>query len=465
MRIKIVAFLLPFLALTLWLSAADARIRIEITEGQAGAVPIAVPAFSGELDNDSEETQTLSEVISQDLKLSGRFSPVEASLLPRGSMDTLARYPAKEWEQKKIENVVIGEIKQSGGKYQVQFALLDVFGGTSAPVSGVASSDNPNASTGAMPSKLMSKVFYDVSPKEFRALAHHISDLIFEKLTGIKGIFSTKIAYVLVKPYGDGKRKEYTLEISDVDGFNAKPLVRSLEPIMSPSWSPDGRKIAYVSFERKRSQIYVLEVFTGRREKVTQFPGINGAPSWSPDGRQLAVVLSKDGNPAIYTVDLSSHTLKRLTHGYSIDTEPRWDPRGGSLFFTSNRGGGPQIYRTSTEGAGKIMRVTFNGNYNARPSITSDGQYLVMQHRGSDGIFKIAKQHLQSGELTVLTQSGGDESPSLSPNGDMILYGTRSRGQSVLGLVSLAGRGKLRLPAREGMVQEPAWSPYLSYYN
>lgn len=461
MRIKYVAFWLPVFILSMVLGTAQARIRIEITEGQAGAVPIAIPAFAGELDSASD-SQTLSDIIAQDLKLSGRFSPLASSLLPSGSMATLARYPAKEWQQKKVENVVIGEIKNTGGRYQVQIDLLDVFSESSSG-SEVASNDNPN--TQAVPGKLMSKVFYDIAPKDMRALGHHISDLIFEKLTGIKGVFSTKIAYVLVRPYGDGKRKEYTLEVSDLDGYNAKPLVKSLEPIMSPSWSPDGKKIAYVSFERKRSQIYVLEVFTGRREKITQFPGINGAPSWSPNGRQLALVLSKDGNPAIYTVDLSSHTLKRLTQGYGIDTEPTWDPRGDSIFFTSNRGGGPQIYRTSTDGSGKTMRVTFKGDYNARPSVTSDGQYLIMQHRGSDGLFKIAKQHLQSGELTALTQSGGDESPSLSPNGDMILYGTKSRGQSVLGLVSLAGRGKLRLPAREGMVQEPAWSPYLNQYN
>lgn len=465
MRIRTIGFFLPFLLLNMVLTAADARIRIEITEGQAGAVPIAVPAFSGDLNNDAGESQSLSDIIAQDLKLSGRFSPVGASFLPRGSMATLAGYPAKEWQQKKIENVVIGEVKNTNGRYQVNFELLDVFGHTDEVAPGVASSDNPNVSTQSAPTKLMSKVFYDVAPKDLRALGHHISDLIFEKLTGIKGVFSTKIAYVLVKSVGDGRKKEYTLEVADIDGFNAKPLVRSLEPIMSPAWSPDGKKIAYVSFERKRSQIYVLEVFTGRREKITQFPGINGAPSWSPNGQQLALVLSKDGNPAIYTVDLSSHTLKRLTQGYGIDTEPHWDPRGGNLFFTSNRGGGPQIYKVSTDGTGKIMRVTFKGDYNARPSITSDGQYLIMQHKGSDGIFKIAKQHLQSGELTVLTQSGGDESPSLSPNGDMILYGTRSRGQSALGLVSLAGRGRLRLPAREGMVQEPAWSPYLSNYN
>jgi TolB protein len=443
-------------------TTAQARIRIEITEGQASAVPIAVPAFSGEQErNETEDTQTLSTIISQDLKLSGRFSPVESSLLPRGSRLSLAAYPAKEWQKNKIENVVIGEVKNTGNGYQVQVDLLDVFGSSNA--SGVASSDNIN--TEAVPDKILSKIFNDVPAKDMRALAHHISDLIFEKLTGIKGIFSTKIAYVLVKPSSDGKKKEYTLEVSDMDGFNAKPLVKSLEPIMSPAWSPDGKKIAYVSFERKRAQIYVIEVFTGRKEKVTQFPGINGAPNWSPDGRQLALVLSKDGNPAIYTIDLFSHTLRRLTQGYSIDTEPSWDPKGGSLYFTSNRGGTPQIYTVSSDGSGKIKRITFKGDYNARPSVTPDGQYLVMQHKGSDGVFKIAKQHLQSGELTVLSQSAEDQSPSLSPNGDMILYGTRSRGQGVLGLVSIAGRGKLRLPAREGVVQEPAWSPYLNHYN
>ena len=425
----------------------EARIRIEITEGQTGAVPIAITDFSGE----SDSIESLSAIIRQDLKLSARFSPVEQSLLPRGSLALLAQYPAEEWQQKKVENAVIGEITNVGGRYQVQVALLDVF-----------------SPTENIPSKLMFKTFNDVAPKNLRALGHHISDLIFEKLTGIKGMFSTKIAYILVQPYNFSKKNHYILEISDIDGFNAKSLVKSLEPMMSPAWSPDGKKIAYVSFEGKRAQIYILEVFTGRREKITQYPGINGAPSWSPDGKKLAVVLSKDGNPAIYTIDLANRMLKRLTQGYGIDTEPHWDPSGNSLFFTSNRGGGPQIYKISTDGSAKISRVTFKGDYNARPSITSDGQYLVMQHRDSQGIFKIAKQHLQSGEMSILTQSsgsGGDESPSLSPNGDMILYGTRSKGQSILGLVSLAGRGKLRLPAREGMVQEPAWSPFLNHYN
>lgn len=447
-------------------ASAVAELNIEITQGMAGAVPIAVPSFEGpKFANQRASVGSvpidLAEIISNDLRTSGRFRPVG------GNMPRMSNNPndvnLKYWQKQSVENIVIGNVQPMGNnRYNVSFELWDVYKAPKSHQEAIRVQDGELVSEMGKPSYVLTaKRYQNISGESLRALAHHISDVVFETLTGIRGAFSTRIAYVLVKPSAEYKGDEYILEVADMDGHNPKLLVKSKEPLMSPSWSPDGKKLAFVSFEKKQSEIYVIDVATGKRELLSTFQGINGAPAWSPDGRKLALVLSKDGSPKIYSMDVGTKRLTKLTQGYSIDTEPAWSPDGRSIFFTSNRGGKPQIYKVSM-GNGRVERVTYKGNYNARPSISADGKRMVMIHRDHDNIFRIASQDLITGEVTQLTHADLDESPSLAPNGAMVLYGTHAYGKRVLGVVTIDGRGQLRLPAREGSVQEPAWSPYLS---
>lgn len=291
-----------------------------------------------------------------------------------------------------------------------------------------------------------------------RYLSHHISDLIYEKLTGIKGIFSTKIAYV--KVLSQNAVPKYILEIADFDGKNSQPLVVSNLPIMSPSWHPNGREIAFVSFANHKSEIKIVTLDSGNIRTITSYDGINGAPSWSPDGKKLALVLSKNGNPKIFILDIKTNKLKQLTFGYSIDTEPNWSANGHDIIFTSSRGGGAQIYQVTLDSL-IVKRLTFDGNYNARASFTSDQRHLVMIHRDSreESVFNIAVEDLNTGEMKILTTTElEDESPSLAPNGHYIVYATKYQNKGILSLVSLDGLVKVRLPDRDGDVQEPAWS-------
>lgn len=397
---------------------------LELTQGINAALPIAINAFSG------DQQAQLTGVIENDLKMSGQFkiipSPMQSSQTPAISL----------WRQAGADSVLTGHVQQIGSnRYSVNFELADA----------------------AAHGRILLAKDYQISGNEFRALAHHISDQVYQKLTGERGIFSTRIAYILVQRSGD--RARYSLEVADVDGSNPQSLLVSSEPIMSPTWSPNGKEIAYASFEKKREQIYAASVETGQRRLLTDFAGINGAPSWSPDGRQLAVVLSKGGNPKIYSVDMSTGHLTQLTFGDAIDTEPRFSPDGRSLLFTSGRGGTPQIYKLSLAD-GKISRLTFVGNYNARSSYTTNQKSIVMLHR-ADRQFNIGVQDIGTGQVTQLTNSPFDESPSVSPNGRLILYATHVQDRGVLSIVSIDGRIKMRLPARSGDVQEPAWSPYL----
>lgn len=398
---------------------------LELTQGINSALPIAINSFGA--DAGSKE---VGQVIENDLTLSGQFRIISGPQSPNAfsSVDALRQLGA--------DSVVTGQVSQIGDKYEIRFSLHDA------------------VSKGNV---LLTKT-YQIGSSQLRPLAHHISDEIYQKLTGERGIFSTRIAYISVQRTRNSAR--YSLEVADADGHNPRSLLVSPEPIMSPAWAPDGKSLSYVSFERKKAQIFTVSVETGQRRLITSFPGINGAPAWSPDGRQLAVVLSKSGSPKIYSIDIGSGSMKQITFGDGIDTEPRYSPDGRSILFTSGRGGSPQVYKLNLAN-GQISRVTFEGNYNARASYTPDMKNIVMLHRGDDKKFNIGIQSVSNGAISNLTFSGLDESPSVSPNSRLVLYATRVQDKGVLGIVSVDGRIRMKLPARDGDVQEPAWSPYL----
>lgn len=405
------------------LTSMGFALDLELTQGISSAIPIGIASFSGDA-----QASSLSEIIKSDLERSGQFRLIRASS---------PTAPWQVWKQYGAESVVNGQVESvGGGRYNVRFTLDDAVH-QGAP---------------------LLKNSFQVSAQQMRALAHHISDLVYEKLTGERGIFSTRIAYVLVQRNANGSR--YSLEVADADGYNPQSLLVSTEPIMSPAWSPDGRQIAYVSFEKRKSQIYTVSVETGQRRLITDFTGINGAPTWSADGQNLVVVLSKSGSAKLYNVNLNNGSLKQLTFGSSIDTEPKYGADGRGFLFTSGRGGSPQIYRYDMA-SGNIQRVTFEGNYNAKASYTPDMKHIVMLHREGSR-FNIAVMDVASGRTDVVTSAALDESPSISPNGRLILYATRHNDKGVLGIVSVDGRIKMRVPARDGDVQEPAWSPFFN---
>ncbi len=422
-----IAFLLFFTSVVSHYTYA--MLNLELTRGIAGAVPIAIIPFSIQ---GGMPPQDVSGIISQDLNHSGRFKVRN----PRFTND---------YRSLGIDNVVVGEVQGvGGGRYQVRFKLLDVFKGsnTASPV-------------------LISKTWV-VSSNDLRVVAHRISDLVYKQVLGVRGIFSTRLAYIVVQRSPQGKPIQYTLEVTDQDGFNPRPLLTSSDPIMSPAWSPNGKQIAYVSFEKKHAAIFIEDVATGTRRLVSEFIGINGAPAWSPDGRKLALVLSKSGAPNIYVLSLATRQLTQLTNDYYINTEPAWAPNGKSLLFTSNRGGTPQIYKMNLA-TRAVARVTYDGKYNARASYTPDGSHIVVLNQDS-GLFNIGILDLDTNSFRVLTNGSrtDNDSPSIAPNGSMILYGTVHKGRSMLGMIATDGSIQLRLPGRNGEVQDPAWSPFLS---
>ncbi|MEE8365506.1 MAG: Tol-Pal system beta propeller repeat protein TolB [Gammaproteobacteria bacterium] len=422
------------LLILVWISmpgAAFGALIIEITEGVEGALPVAVVPF------DTSELATkppadVAEIIANDLNRSGVFKALERNeLVARPNYSAQVQYP--RWRAAGVEYLVVGRIfPKASGQYDIQFQLLDV-----------------------LKQKQLLGYSLPVKKRKLRSSAHEISDLIYEHITGIRGAFNTRIAYIRAQT---GEARKYILQVADTDGFNAQTVLESDEPLMSPSWSPDGQSLAYVSFENQRPEIFIQHLASAKRSKISGFKGINGAPSWSPDGKNLALVLSKDGSADIYVMNTVSKRLRRLTKHRGIDTEPVWSDRGKSIIFTSDRSGSPQLYEISVKG-GKPKRITFEGRYNSAASISPDGKYIAMVH-AERGQYKIAQYERETGNLTVLTDSTLDESPSFSPNGKMVLYASTRGNNGVLYAVSVDGRAKHRLSDQSGDIREPVWGPY-----
>ncbi len=383
---------------------AQAELTIEISQGVDNPTRIAVVPFAWR--GSDAIPEDIAAIVAADLMRSGQFVALDkGDMLSLPSREQEVFY--RDWRIIGQEYLLIGDIvpEADSGQYRIQYQLFDVYKQT----------------------RILGEVITG-DRKKLRDVAHRISDQVYEQLTGIPG------------------------------SFRAQTIMQSKEPILSPDWSPDGTRIAYVSFETRRPAIYIQNLTTGAREKVPSYRGLNSAPSWSPDGSKLALVLSRDGNPEIYIYDLQMRQLQRVTRHFGIDTEPSWAPDGGSLIFTSNRGGKPQIYRI-TMATGEIDRLTYVGDYNARGRLSKDGRYLVMVHQ-QKGVFHIAVQDLKRGSIRVLTSTDLDESPSIAPNGSMVIYATNYGDRGILAAVSVDGRVKFRLPSKYGDVREPAWSPY-----
>ena len=420
------------LILTIFIAQlAQAELVIEVTQGRQSAIPVSVVPF--EWTGATELPVDISAVVNNDLASSGYFRTLEqSSMLSKPSRTEDIAYA--DWRLMKQDFIVVGHITAEDGGYAIEFHVVDVH-------------------------QQIELVHHRVRGEgtQLRDLAHYISDFIFKRLTGIPGVFSTKMVYVTTNK----ERSRFNLNFADADGAREQLIFRSKEPILSPAWSPDGKRVAYVSFENGRSEIFFQELATGNREKVVSFDGSNSAPSFSPDGTQLAFVHSKMGNPDIYIMDLARRKVQRHTKHYGIDTEPQWMTDGRHILFTSSRAGGPQIYKLDTKDD-SVERVTFEGRYNARARMTADGRKMVFVHGQGDS-FHIASQDMASGRVRLLTRDTNlDESPSVAPNGSMVIYAATENDRSILAAVSVDGEVKFRLPSRFGDVREPAWSPILN---
>lgn len=414
-------------------SAARAELTIEITEGVSDPIPIAIVPFGWA--GIGNAPFDVAELLARDLRSSGRFTPMARAdmiELPTRGQDV----KLDDWRLLRNDFVVVGQL-QSGaeGRYTIQFELINVLNGQ----------------------KLLNYQ-QPATTATLRAASHRVADLLFEKLTGIRGAFATRIAYVAVE--GQVPNRRFQLIVADADGENPRVAAESTEPLMSPAWSPDGQTLAYVSFESRVASIYTQYLRTGERRRVSARAGINGAPAWSPDAQRLALTLSrKDGNLDIYVLGLVEQVLTRITDDNGIDTEPVWSPDGKSLYFTSDRSGNPQIYRVGLTPGDRPQRVTFEGAYNARPRLSPDGSTLAMVTLDR-GAYRIGVLDLNSGSARVLTEGRLDESPSFAPNGAVLIYGTQDRGRGVLATVSVDGSVQQRLAAEHGDIREPVWAPF-----
>ncbi len=417
-------------AMMLVSTAGHAQLRLDITQGVRDAVPIAVVPFGGQTEGAPTDVAS---IVSNDLRMSGRFAPLERrDIVAQPTAGEDIRF--EDWRLLRADFIVVGRLEPDASGLAVVFELH-------------------NVQTGA---RLMSGRL-PTTERNLRTTSHRVADLVFEKLTGVPGAFSTRIAYVAVD--GRPPAQRYRLVVADADGYNPRTIADSTEPLMSPAWAPDGQSLAYVSFEGKASAVYVQQLATGQRVRVSARAGINGAPAWSPDGRRLALTLSRDGNLDVYTLDLTSQTLTRITSDDAIDTEAEWSRDGRSLFFTSDRAGSPQIYRVALDDLGRVERVTFTNSYNARPRLSPDGKELAMVTLDRGG-YRIAVMELASRNLRVLTTSSQDDSPSFAPNGAMLIYASRERGRGALAAVSADGAFHQRLSSDQGDVRDPAWSPF-----